>query len=53
MAHREFRAGDLVKVDDSREKIAEVIKWLYINDNRFESAALWRQAFVKFLEETL
>lgn len=38
---------------EKKERIAEIIKWLYLNDGQFDRASQWREALVKFLEEIL
>lgn len=32
-------------------EIARIIEWLYVNDNRYDSKAEWREALVKMLKE--
>lgn len=36
---------------ENKEKVAEIIKWLYIHDGFFDSSSDWREAFVQELEE--
>lgn len=43
----------IITGSDSRERIAEVIKWLYINDRKFSSGQKWKEELIKFLEEIL
>ncbi len=38
---------------EKKKRIAEVIKWLYINDRKFKSGKEWREKLIKFLEEIL
>lgn len=34
-----------------KEKLGEIIKWLYINDGLFDNKNEWRDALIKKLEE--
>ena len=40
-------------IKSKKEKVAEVIKWLYINDRKFDSREQWKEELIKFLEEIL
>ncbi len=37
----------------NNEIIAEIVKWLYINDGGYKNKLEWRKAFIKKLEELL
>lgn len=43
----------IIEGTDKRERIAEIIKWLYINDRKFDSREQWKEELIKFLEEIL
>ena len=35
----------------NKEKIGEVIKWLYINDRQFDTSAEWKEALISKLKD--
>lgn len=39
------------KLITNKEKIADIVKWLYVNDRSYESADEWKTALIKKLEE--
>lgn len=56
-AHEDCGCNDMdepiIEGTDKKERIAEVIKWLYINDRKFDSREQWEEELIKFLEEIL